>query len=158
MVTQVVVSQPRRPVTVGRTQVVFHVRHNVEQMPTQWYETADGRYQISTPELTALELILREQAVGGIARVRAVLESLSESCTASGLRKALDAANVTPTTQRLGFLLSSLRRSDLAETIKQWLVGRTFRVIDLESGMNTQTVMTDHVFKVRVPSSLESNT
>ncbi len=48
-------------VTVGRHRLVFHVRSRIEAMPTRWHESADGRFLVSTPELTALDLIQRER-------------------------------------------------------------------------------------------------
>jgi len=52
MVTQVMVEHRRRTVIVGRHEIVFHTRTRIETMPTRWHETADGRFRVSTPELT----------------------------------------------------------------------------------------------------------
>jgi len=54
-VTQVMVPAQRRPITVGRQRIVFHTRANITPLPTRWHETADGRFLISTPELTMLD-------------------------------------------------------------------------------------------------------
>lgn len=70
MVTQVMVSERRRPITVGRYVVVFHTRTRIGDMPTRWHETPDGRFKVGTPELTALELVERAALVGGMSRVR----------------------------------------------------------------------------------------
>lgn len=51
MVTQVMVADKRRPVTVGRHELVFHVCSRIEAVPTRWHESADGRFKVSTPEL-----------------------------------------------------------------------------------------------------------
>lgn len=94
MVTQI--AKSRRAITVGRQELVFHTRANIRQMPTRWHETAEGRFKVSTPELTALELVQRDAQVGGIARVQEVLQSLCEACSVEGLREALDAAQEVP--------------------------------------------------------------
>ena len=75
MVTQVMVPERRRPITVGRHEVVFHTRARIEDMPTRWHETPDGRFKVGTPELTALELVERVALVGGMARVVGVLHA-----------------------------------------------------------------------------------
>lgn len=69
MVTQVMVADKRRPVTVGRHELVFHACSHIEAMPTRWHDSADGRFKISTPELTALDLIQRASQLGGMGRV-----------------------------------------------------------------------------------------
>ncbi len=40
MVTQVMVTERRRSITVGRHQLVFHVCAHIERLPTRWHETA----------------------------------------------------------------------------------------------------------------------
>ncbi|MGT2460101.1 type IV toxin-antitoxin system AbiEi family antitoxin (plasmid) [Cupriavidus basilensis] len=64
MVTQVMVPERRRPITVGRHEVVFHTRTQIACMPTRWHESPEGRFRISTAELTALELVQRETMLG----------------------------------------------------------------------------------------------
>jgi predicted transcriptional regulator of viral defense system len=156
MVTQIMVPKARRPITVGRHEIVFLTRANIERMPTQWHSTADGRFRVSTPELSALELVQREAQVGGIARVREVLRPLSESCTVDGLRRALDAAEEVPAAQRLGALLALEGKTALAECVHLWLAGHKIRTIPLEQQLSSNNEGTlDPIFKVRIPDNLE---
>lgn len=158
MVTQVMVAKSRRPITVGRQELVFHTRANIQQMPTRWHETAEGRFKVSTPELTALELVQRDAQVGGIARVLEVLQSLCEACTVEGLQEALDAAQEVPAAQRLGALFSLQGRTELAQGVQHWLQGRNRRAIPLESGSAIgEPCCLDAVFKVWLPPSIESS-
>ena len=158
MVTQIMVPKPRRSVTVGRHELVFHTRANMQRMPTRWHETAGGRFKVSTPELTALELVQRDAQVGGIARVKEVLHSLCESCSIEGLREALDAAQEAPAAQRLGALLYLCGRAELAQAVQHWMQGRKIRVIPMESGSTVaEASRLDAVFKVRIPSVLDSS-
>jgi len=76
-VTQVMVPAQRRPITVGRQRIVFHTRANITPLPIRWHETADGRFLISTPELTMLDLIRRQELVGGVDRVSEVVAELA---------------------------------------------------------------------------------
>lgn len=96
MVTQVMVTERRRPLHAGRHDIVFHIRRDIERMPTRWRETPDGRFRVSTPELTAIDLLQREAFVGGMARVREVLSRLWPLFTRNGLVEALDAADSAP--------------------------------------------------------------
>lgn len=151
MVTQVMVSERRRPITVGRHEVVFHTRARIEDMPTRWHETSDGRFKVGTPELTALELVERVALVGGVARVREVLRELWASCTPQGLTEALNALQEVPTAQRLGALLALEDQDALGSRVAKWLRDKAPRLIPLERGQARDTSSeVDTTFKVRL--------
>jgi transcriptional regulator with AbiEi antitoxin domain of type IV toxin-antitoxin system len=157
MVTQVMVPERRRPIMVGRHQVVFHTSSRIEHMPTRWHETPDGRFKISTPELTALELIQRETVVGGLPRVREVLRELWSSCTPQGLRCALEALREVPTAQRLGTVLVMEKQPALMSEVAEWLDDKPRRLIPLERGQATlPSSEVDSIFKVRLPANERS--
>lgn len=152
MVTQVMVSERRRPITVGRHEVVFHTRARIESMPTRWHETPDGRFKVGTPELTALELVERVALVGGMARVREVLRELWASCTPEGLTEALNTLREVPIAQRLGALLTLDNQNALAAPVAAWLHGKPQRLVPLERGQAQDTSSAvDTTFKVRMP-------
>lgn len=155
MVTQVMVTERRRPITVGRHEVTFHTRSRIEDMPTRWHETPDGRFKVGTPELTALELVQRETATGGISRVWDVLRVLWPSCKSRSLYEALEALQEVPTAQRLGILLALDGQDALASQVRKWLRDKRLRIVQLESGQ-TRDVSSevDVAFKVRLPANL----
>lgn len=157
MVTQVMVPERRRGITVGRHEVVFHTRVRIESMPTRWYETSDGRFKVGTPELTAMELVERATLVGGMARVREVLQALWTSCTTQGLVEALEAMQEIPTAQRLGALLALDEQRALASVVAEWLRNKPLRLVPLEPGQ-TQFPLSevDASFKVRLPAATRS--
>jgi predicted transcriptional regulator of viral defense system len=155
MVTQVMVPERRRAITVGRHEVVFHTRSRIEHMPTRWHETPDGRFKVGTPELTALELVERETLVGGITRVREVLQGLCSVCTTQGLSQALEALEEVPSAQRLGALLTLDGHDALASAVADWLCGKQLRTVPLEIGQAVAALpVVDATFKVRMPAGL----
>lgn len=157
MVTQVMTPKPRRPITVGRHELVFHTRSHIERMPTRWHETQDGRFKVSAPELTALELVQRERLVGGIQRVREVLHALWGACTKVGLVQALEAAREVPAAQRLGVLLAMDGQDALASRVAHWLRDKQPRIVSLESDQSSDdSLHVDSVFKVRLPMGQQS--
>jgi hypothetical protein len=160
MVTQVMVPKPRRPVRIGRHQIQFHVQKRIDQLPTRWHETAEGRFKLSTPELTTLDLVQRESMVGGMARVREVLRALYGSCSAAGLAEALNALGEIPTAQRLGALLTREQSPELADQVAGWLAGKRHRAIALEGRTDDGTALVlDRRFKVWMPlESWSANT
>lgn len=157
MVTQVMVSERRRSITVGRYEVVFHTRARTADMPTRWHETPDGRFKVGTPELTALELVERATVVGGMARVREVLRELRASCTPQGLTEALEALQEVPTAQRLGALLTLENEGALASRVADWLRDKPLRLVPLEYGQTPNTPSeVDANFKVRLAADPKS--
>jgi len=157
MRTQVMVPERRLSITVGRHDVVFLTRVKTESMPTRWHETPDGRFKISTPELTALELVERVALVGGMVRVREVLRELWASCTPDGILVAMDALREIPTTQRLGALLALDGQDTLASQVCAWLRDKPRRLIPLERGQAQATPpVADTTFKVYLPACLGS--
>jgi hypothetical protein len=161
MVTQVMVAHKRLPISVGRHRIVFHTCQRIGAMPTRWHQSADGRFKVSTPELTALELIQRERLVGGMSRVREVLAGLWPHCTAKGLTRALDAMQSAPVAQRLGAILTLDEQAALAALVARWLRGKPTRLVALEGSLPRGGARTPHVnaeFKVRIPPMQRSNT
>jgi len=154
MVTQVMVPRPRRSITVGRHQIAFHVCARIAAMPTRWHDSADGRFKVSSPELTTLDLVQRAGALGGMGRVREVLHALWPHCTPAGLTEALDAMQSVPTAQRLGALLMLDGQSKLAVRLSRWLQDKPMRFIALEGTLppaaaRSPSINTD--FKVWIP-------
>jgi len=145
MVTQVMVAERRRPIAVGRHELVFHTHARTEHMPTRWHETPDGRFKVSTPELTALDLVQREAMVGGMARVREVLRGLWANCTQAGFTQALDAAQNVPVAQRLGALLVLDDQTGLTMPVVRWLRDKPLRSVSLVGDLSPDVAATSYI-------------
>jgi hypothetical protein len=142
---------------VGRQRLVFHTRARISDMPTRWHESPDGRYLVSTPELTMLDLLRRQELAGGASRVAELVEGLSAYAHPEGLRAALAAADDTPNAQRLGALLSR-QGSELVDTVAAFLKGQHLRPVALAPGGTDQN-RENAPFRVFLPERLEkSNT
>lgn len=156
MVTQIMVPKARRPVQVGRHRLVFFERSRIPTMPVAWHETTHGRFKVSSPALTALELVARQQMAGGIARVMEVLQALIPDITNEGLSAALDALDETPTAQRIGVLFIRANQPNLADLVATWLETKRTRRIALSPGAtDTGPCTLDARFKVLVPDTIQ---
>ncbi len=156
MVTQVMVPKARRPVRVGRHRLVFLERSRVTHMPTAWHETPHGRFKVSTPALTALDLVARQQMAGGISRVMDVLQGLMPDITSLGLCTALDALDEIPTAQRIGALFIRANQPDLTDLVATWIGTKRTRRIALSPGAtDTGPCTLDARFKVLVPDTVQ---
>lgn len=156
-VIQVMVPKQRRPIVVGRQHLTFHTHARISDMPTRWHETPDGRYLVSTPELTMLDLLRRQELAGGAIRVAELVEGLSAYANSQGLTAALTAADDTPNAQRLGALLWR-QSSELADTVAAFLKGQNLRPVALAPGGTNQN-RENAQFRVLLPERLgKSNT
>jgi predicted transcriptional regulator of viral defense system len=153
MTTQIMVPKPRRPVTVGRHRLIFSTRANIARMPARWHESAYGRFRVSSPELTLLELTQRAAQVGGLARVIEILKTMSPLCKPGELTAALEAAGEIPAVQRLGALFAATGQKKLVGAVARWLEKQPSRQIDLDPYADGPTHL-DATFKVRVPDEL----
>ena len=158
MVTQIVVAKPRRSLQIGPHKLVFTVRSNVAEAPAQWHENSAGRFKVSTPEMTALDLIQHQADVGGLGRLFAVLHRLFDTCSSANLQHALDIVDTTPLAQRLGALLGLDGRDELTNEVDRWLAGRRMRPVNLgePSSGQKETYFFDSNFKVRLPRDLDT--
>jgi predicted transcriptional regulator of viral defense system len=114
--TQVMVRKNRPTIECGSVQVEFIARRDLETMPVSRFNTPVGTLRYSTPEVTALELVGYPNHAGGLGNVATVLAELAEEITADAL---IEPARLSPVTwsQRLGYLLESVARPELARPL-----------------------------------------
>ena len=70
---------------------------------------------VSSPELTALDLVSQEEKVGGLSRVAEVLIELAERMKWDDSKLALLDYFNAPIVQRLGYLLDFIEETELAD-------------------------------------------
>jgi hypothetical protein len=119
--TQVITNVARRDIEVGRIRVRFFVKRGVSNTPTQSLANAFAPMRVSTPAATAFDLIRYAARLGGIGRAVETLLPLLPLISVPDLRRVLEAENETATTQRLGYILSTAGRSELAEVVRSSL-------------------------------------
>jgi predicted transcriptional regulator of viral defense system len=109
---------PIRPIELKQLKIRFTVRSHMPQTGVEEKKTPAGYINISSPELTALDLITYLKQSGGIAAVTSVIEELAESMAPEKLKEAVQQAVPAATLQRLGYLLENvLDEKDLAEAL-----------------------------------------
>ena len=85
-------------------------------------KTEAGYINISSPELTALDLVFFQHRIGGFDRVSTILEELSTQINPNTLLDCAKAYNIISVVQRLGFILEIvLGKVDLVEPLKKYL-------------------------------------
>ncbi|MCC2666596.1 MAG: hypothetical protein K0R24_1352 [Gammaproteobacteria bacterium] len=110
MTFQVVTHKPIRNITVGQVVIEFHYKNNIQPHFYQLRKTFSGTMQVSTPEITAFDLVKYMDASGQVNHVATVLCELAEQLDVKKLSGLLRDGNVEITSaQRLGYLLEVLQ-------------------------------------------------
>ena len=85
MVLQVVTDRPTRPARVGRVRIGFHMSRKVESTPVAKVKTETGSMRISTPEVTAFDIVRFAPAASHLNNVATVLGELAEKLDPAAL-------------------------------------------------------------------------
>ena len=144
MVYQIMVSggQLRSGVKNG-TRLEFFLRNDLPEEYTVKMKTQSGYINVSGPELTGLDLVAREENVGGLGRVAEILTELAETMRWDESRaRLLDCFNV-PDIQRLGFLLEKIGEGNLADDLYGLMEqsGKAMRKVGLKRTLGTDDDM-----------------
>lgn len=122
---QIITGKRMPKIKAGRNLIVFYYRKDLAAVGAgiEDRKTDTGRMKISSPALTALDLLRYPQAAGGIDNVATVLMDLAEKIVPTQLA-ALSEAAERPVVQRLGHLLDRLGHADRAAPMHAALTAR----------------------------------
>lgn len=117
-----------------------------------------GIYKVSSPALTIVDLIHYQTKLGGINRMLAVIEELSEDLNESDLVELLSWYPNKSTLQRFGFLLEELGiKEDAQELIFMNLKTTNFFPVLLSPKSNEKPGAVNNRWKVAVNIKMESD-
>ncbi len=139
---QVVTDRQWRPIRAGRSRIAFYYRKDcapVEAGITQC-KTTNGSMCVSSPGLTALDLIRYPQASGGPNHAASVLNELAPEIDPEQLQ-ALAPAFERSVVQRLGYVLDQLGYDELTAVLRNHVESGNRQWVELEPG-NGCTIVT----------------
>jgi hypothetical protein len=125
---QIISNKQLPKIRVGRSMLVFYYRKDFLPVSEglQNYKTEAGTMKISSPELTALDLLRYLHAVGSIDAIATVLSDLGTRMNADKLASIARHFERT-VIQRLGYLLERLGHNTLTGPLEEHL-HRTFKL------------------------------
>jgi predicted transcriptional regulator of viral defense system len=116
-VFQVLTNQKRRDIKCGSFKITFITKSALEQTPTQQFKTPRGYYLVSSPEATAMDLILYPQHGAGINNVLTILVELVEKIDGEKLSQLANTSKDVAWIQRLGYLLDFIGEATLSSKL-----------------------------------------
>jgi len=151
---QVITNKVFRPIIVGRTPIHFFVKKNATTVFTNQIKTATGYMRVSTPELTALDLLKYVDAVGQMHNVVTVIAELAEKIDAQKLIEV--AAQTEPAiAQRLGYLLDTFANSFSTKLLHEWLSKKNMIFTALIPGKSCNTAKKNQKWKLWINEEVE---
>ena len=155
----VMVGQPGlRNTSKNGTPILFFSKKEIQMEFVRKHKTQTGYINVSSPELTAIDLIENEKSIGGLNRVCTVLNELVDVMNLDSLDDSFFKTSPIPVFQRLGYILDHiLEREDLAETLysKIVTVGLKFRRVPFKINKPTDGCEVDKRWKVIINQKIE---
>lgn len=114
---QLVTQKPAlRNIRNQKLSLSFFIKSKWEQDQIKEKKTETGYLKVSSPELTAFDMVQYHNRIGGLSRTLPILEDLTEAIKPSLLSKTAK-TQIIPNIQRLGFLLDKLGSESLASSL-----------------------------------------
>ena len=88
--------------------ILFFSKKEIQTEFITEHKTQTGYINVSSPELTAIDLIENEKSVGGLNRVCTVLNELVDVVNLDSLNDSFFKASSTPVFQRLGYIMEHI--------------------------------------------------
>ena len=117
-----------------------------------------GYFNVSSPALTAVDLIHYQSKLGGINRMLAIIDELVEEIKTDDIQELLSWYPHTSSIQRLGYLLSELQvDSAIVDLLSEYLKGKNYYPTLLSPEKGRRPGSTDNIWKVDVNIEMESD-
>ncbi|MBN1684341.1 MAG: type IV toxin-antitoxin system AbiEi family antitoxin [Gammaproteobacteria bacterium] len=160
---QIIVSKRVNPIRCGKVAIDFIYKKDLTNLPINKFEGPTGYYKVSSPELTAMDLLLYPKQVGGINRIATILEELTDSIDIKKLLELAKTSKKLNWLQRLGFILEQTispndeqKHIELIRVLKKYLRQQSPRYVPLTSG-NTKSKSKNKDWHIIVNTKIEGD-
>jgi len=117
-------------------------------------KTETGFINVSTPELTAFDLVNYNKKIGGVNRIIPILEDLTESMKPQELERISKNQKI-PSIQRLGFLIDQMGNEILSSSLYSSIKNRILHKIPLSLAHNCKSGLVNQKWKVIVNTDID---
>ena len=135
MESQVVTDRQWMPIRAGRSRLAFHFRKDMQciEQGIEQRKTDTGSMRVSSPTLTALDLVRYLHVSGGVDHAASVLNELAARIDPARL-DALAPKFERSVVQRLGYILGHLGHNEIAFSLERHLRNGNVPWVELEPG------------------------
>lgn len=144
-----------RPIELNNLHLRFFVKSKMPSIGIEQKKTPAGYINVSSPELTAIDLMTYLKQSGGIAVVTSILEELAENMAPENL--AAPTAAPSAALQRLGYVLDDvLDENPLADAVWEALQSRSFFHTPLSPAAEKSNCPINTRWKIYINTDLET--
>lgn len=151
---QIMTNKPLRSIKIGRARVQFLVKKDLEKYEIIKKDTETGTINVSSPEVTAFDLVSYVNRIGSYSSIATVLIELSEAINPEKLLKAAKSEKLA-VVQRLGYLLEKYGKQKVAEQLHTWLSQQKIRAVSLRTDKNYKQVSKNKNWQVYANEKIE---
>ena len=117
-------------------------------------KTEAGYINVSTPELTAFDLVQYNKKIGGLNRIIPILEELTEEMKPSFIGRIAKKQNTT-TIQRLGYLLDKIGKETLSNSLNKTIEMKKLKEIPLSLAHTNRVGDVNEQWKIIINTELD---
>lgn len=145
-----------RPVQSNGINLIFPVKSAMPLNGIDQKKSAAGFFRVSSPELTAIDLLSYLRLVGGVSSVVQVVEELIELMSEERLGRIAEGTAKTAPLQRLGYMLEEVfGEKELANVLLRELAKRDYFHIPLTPGGRLSKCPVNSKWKIKINENLE---
>ena len=152
---QVVAGAILRPLTVGRVRIRFFFRGAMAVAVTEKIKTSSGYIPVSTPEMTAYDIVRYRKGAGSIDHAATIISELAERFDAKRLLTIAIRGEEMPVVQRLGYLLERTGHGELARDLFAFVEKHEPKMVELEPGSSEGVTDRERRWRILVNSTIE---
>ena len=134
--------------------ITFFTKGNWNKDQITEKKTEAGYINVSTPELTAFDLVYYSTRIGGLNRIISILEDLTEEMKPSFIVRIAKKQKAT-TIQRLGYLLKEVGKITLSNSLYKTIEKKKLRKIPLSLAHTNRTGDVDERWKIIINTELD---
>lgn len=149
---------PLRDIINKKAAIHFSVKKEWRKEDIIERKTETGYVKVSSPELTALDLVFFQDNIGGLSRLATLLDELAEAIDAKKLVKSAKHYGQITTAQRLGYMLENvLNNKEKTEPLFAWLKEQKYFPVVLQSGKKARNTRTNNRWRIIKNASPQSD-
>lgn len=153
----------KSPLKCGQVKIEFFYKKNITNSPLNDFKVQTGYLKISSPELTAMDLLQNIKHSGGINNVATVLSELIESIKPDRLITFAQQQDTVSWLQRLGYILEKLNPMDtdskdcILKALKEYLASKSYKAVPLDPKLPVTGYPRNNQWKVIENETFESD-
>jgi len=153
----VIIKKPSvRPLLKKGLKINFIIKNNWPLNGIQAQKTSSGFVQVSSPELTALDLSTYLKRIGGLNRLAVVLSELIDEIETEKLLSIISQKQQVSSMQRLGYVMDRILKKPIpSDFFYNNLKKQRITYVPLQPGKNAKGVQKDNKWKILINAKID---